>query len=156
MLALSERFADDNPVIVAPVTLSVLDTVKAPIVEVLEIIPPQPWIKPVARTVARLVLPETLSVEPKLVAPATWKVPDAFNAPATCRPAATELEALEINPPGKFSNPITDKVFRVVAPDTVSPPMFALPMLAWPIVELAAVDVAKVVVAEKVLEPEKI
>ena len=35
MLALSERLADERPVIVAPVTLRVLDTVKAPIVEVL-------------------------------------------------------------------------------------------------------------------------
>src|SRR3989338_2264113 len=40
-------------------------------------------------------------------------VPEAFNAPATCRPAPTDDEALEIKPPVRVERPV-----RVEAPPT--------------------------------------
>ena len=52
-VAASDKLLDDRPVTVAPVKLSVEETVSAPIVEVLDIIPPQALSRPVMVPPAR-------------------------------------------------------------------------------------------------------
>ena len=45
--------------------------------------------------------------------PADWNVPLAFNAPATCKPAPTEDEALEIKPPWRVASEVEPRMLKV-------------------------------------------
>ena len=102
-----------------------------------------------------MVRPAMLRVEPKLVAPAACKVPEALRAPATCRPAPIELEAWEIKPAGRVSNPVKLSELMFAVP-RFAIEMLPVPMLAVAIVELFTVVVVKVVVAEKIFSPAKV
>ena len=58
-----------------------------------------------------------------LFSPPTKREEEAFKAPATCRPAPIELEALAMKPPCRLARPVASKVLEtVVAPLTLKVP----------------------------------